>query len=198
MKSAFLSSQNQWNVSSFKASSEDVCSLRKIKIMNDMNDFIDLSIVLLIWLTWLIFRFLSMCLLKSFKRLISLKSSFSEMLKLISSNMSLSIVINLIFVSLSMFLSIDDLISNLRFREIRIIDLISKQCCRENWNVLIEIVWIDMNFRFENSHQTESSSPIRTSLMWVYCEFLMNSHQNHAKKNTCFVYNFAREKRYIE
>jgi hypothetical protein len=41
-------------------------------------------------------------------------------------------------------------------------------------------------------------------LWWVavwcgfYCGFLMSSHQNHAKKDTCFAYSFARNKRYIE
>jgi hypothetical protein len=40
--------------------------------------------------------------------------------------MSLSIVIDLIFVSLNMSLSVDDLISNLRFREIKFMNFISK------------------------------------------------------------------------
>jgi hypothetical protein len=31
-----------------------------------------------------------------------------------------------------------------------------------------------------------------------YCGFVMSSQQNHAKKDICFAYNFAREKRYIE
>jgi hypothetical protein len=31
-----------------------------------------------------------------------------------------------------------------------------------------------------------------------YCGFFTSSHQIHAKKDTCFVYSFAKDKKYIE
>ncbi len=68
--------------------------------------------------------------------------------------------------------------------------------------ILVEIMWIELTSIHSNSRwcelYCEFSKVQLNSFFLSYCDYFVSSHQIHAKKDTCCIYSFTREKRYIE
>jgi hypothetical protein len=78
-------------------------------------------------------------------------------------------------------------------------DLIEKDRIRE---VLVEMMWVELTSIHSNSNWCElycGFSKVQLNPFFLsYCDFFMSSHQIYAKKDTCFFYNFAKDKKYIK
>jgi hypothetical protein len=69
-------------------------------------------------------------------------------------------------------------------------------------SVLVEIMWVELTPTHSNPGWCElycGFSKVQFNPFFShYCDFFMSSHQIHAKKDTCFAFNFVWKKRYIE
>ncbi len=68
--------------------------------------------------------------------------------------------------------------------------------------LLVEMVWVEPTPTHSNPRWCGlycGFSKVQPNPFFLdYCDYFVDSHQTHAKKDTCCTYSFTREKRYIE